>query len=74
MTRVPFDDCATIAESKRNRDMEVTVGAIHVHEFMSLDGVIAAPTWTLDAEFFPEMEEAMSALLVPRHPARAKDL
>ncbi|MEX2644825.1 MAG: hypothetical protein WD249_01055 [Gaiellaceae bacterium] len=24
------------------------VGAIHVHEFMSLDGVIDAPTWTFD--------------------------
>jgi hypothetical protein len=24
------------------------VGAIHVHEFMSLDGVIDAPRWTFD--------------------------
>ena len=24
------------------------MGKIHVHEFMSLDGVIDAPTWTLD--------------------------
>jgi dihydrofolate reductase len=38
------------------------VGAIHVHEFMSLDGVIDAPTWTFDYEFLPQMEEAMGAV------------
>jgi dihydrofolate reductase len=31
------------------------VGAIHVHEFMSLDGVIDAPTWTADYGFDPKM-------------------
>ena len=30
------------------------MGAIHVHEFMSLDGVIDAPTWTFDYGFRPE--------------------
>jgi len=38
------------------------VGAIHVHEFMSLDGVIDAPTWTFDYEFLPQMEEALGAV------------
>jgi dihydrofolate reductase len=38
------------------------VGAIHVHEFMSLDGVIDAPTWTLDYGFDPRMGEAISAV------------
>jgi dihydrofolate reductase len=38
------------------------VGAIHVHEFMSLDGVIDAPTWTFDYEFLPEMERALGAV------------
>jgi dihydrofolate reductase len=38
------------------------VGAIHVHEFISLDGVIDAPTWTFDYEFLPEMEKAMGAV------------
>ena len=38
------------------------MGAIHVHEFMSLDGVIDAPTWTFDYEFLPEMEEALGAI------------
>jgi dihydrofolate reductase len=35
------------------------VGAIHVHEFMSLDCVISAPTWTFEYEFLPEMEKAL---------------
>jgi dihydrofolate reductase len=38
------------------------VGAIHVHEFMSLDGVIDAPTWTFDYGFPPEMAEAIGAV------------
>jgi dihydrofolate reductase len=37
------------------------VGAIHVHEFMSLDGVIDAPTWTFDYGFDPRMGEAIAA-------------
>ena len=38
------------------------MGAIHVHEFMSLDGVIDAPTWTVDYEFVPGMEEVLGAV------------
>src|SRR5919197_5924758 len=38
------------------------MGAIHVHEFISLDGVIDAPTWTFDYEFLPEMEAAIGAV------------
>jgi dihydrofolate reductase len=38
------------------------VGAIHVHEFMSLDGVIDAPTWTADYGFDPQMGEAIGAV------------
>jgi dihydrofolate reductase len=38
------------------------VGEIHVHEFMSLDGVIDAPTWTFDYEFLPEMEKSLGAV------------
>jgi dihydrofolate reductase len=37
------------------------MGALHVHEFMSLDGVIDAPTWTMDYEFLPEMEKTLGA-------------
>jgi dihydrofolate reductase len=38
------------------------MGAIHVHEFMSLDGVIDTPTWTFDYEFLPQMEEVFGAV------------
>jgi len=38
------------------------VGAVHVHEFMSLDGVIDAPTWTFDYGFHPKMGEAIGAV------------
>jgi dihydrofolate reductase len=38
------------------------VGEIHVHEFMSLDGVIDAPTWTFEYGFDPKMGEALGAL------------
>jgi dihydrofolate reductase len=38
------------------------MGAIHVHEFMSLDGVIDAPTWTFDYGFLPQMGRAIGAV------------
>jgi dihydrofolate reductase len=38
------------------------VGAVHVHEFMSLDGVIDAPTWTFDYGFTAEMEKTIGAV------------
>ena len=37
------------------------MGAIKVHEFTSLDGVIDAPTWTFDYGFDPKMGEAIAA-------------
>src|SRR3954447_19616785 len=37
------------------------MGEIHVHEFMSLDGVIDAPTWTFEYGFDPKMGEAIGA-------------
>ena len=37
------------------------MGEIHVHEFMSLDGVIDAPVWTADYGFDPRMGEAIGA-------------
>ena len=37
------------------------MGEVHVHEFMSLDGVIDAPTWTFDYGFDPKMGEAIGA-------------
>jgi dihydrofolate reductase len=38
------------------------MGEIHVHEFISLDGVIDAPTWTFDYGFDPKMGEAIGAV------------
>jgi dihydrofolate reductase len=38
------------------------VGAINVHEFMSLDGVVDAPTWTFEYGFDPRMGEALAAV------------
>ena len=38
------------------------MGAIHVHEFMSLDGVIDEPTWTFEYGFDPQMGETIGAL------------
>ena len=38
------------------------MGAIHVHEFMSLDGVVDAPTWTFDYGFDPKMGEVLAAV------------
>lgn len=39
------------------------MGAIHVHEFMSLDGVIDEPTWTFDYPLTPEMQGALGAVV-----------
>ena len=38
------------------------MGAVRVHEFMSLDGVIDAPTWTFDYGFDPRMGEVIGAV------------
>ena len=38
------------------------MGAIHVHEFMSADGVIDAPVWTFEYGFDPKMGEAIGAV------------
>ena len=39
------------------------VGKIVVHEFITLDGVIEAPSWTFDYPFDPRMGEAIGALM-----------
>jgi dihydrofolate reductase len=35
---------------------------IHVHEFMTLDGIIDAPVWTFEYGFHPKMGEAIGAV------------
>src|ERR1039458_4418541 len=39
------------------------MGTIAVHEFITLDGVIDAPTWTFDYGFDPKMGEAIGAIM-----------
>ena len=38
------------------------MGQIHVHEFVSLDGNMDAPTWTFEYGFDPKMGEAIGAV------------
>jgi dihydrofolate reductase len=38
------------------------MGAVCVHEFMSLDGVIDAPTWTFEYGFDPRMAAAIASV------------
>src|SRR5947207_2205643 len=38
------------------------MGAIHVHEFVSLDGVMDTPTWTFEFGFDPRMGVAIGAV------------
>jgi dihydrofolate reductase len=38
------------------------MGQILVHEFMTLDGIVDAPTWTFDFGFDPKMGEAIAAV------------
>jgi dihydrofolate reductase len=39
------------------------VGKIAVHEFITLDGVIEEPRWTMDYPFDPKMGEAIAAIM-----------
>jgi dihydrofolate reductase len=41
----------------------MTVGTIGVHEFVTLDGVIEAPSWTFDFSYDPKMGEAIGAIM-----------
>ena len=38
------------------------MGSVVVHEFISLDGVVDAPTWTFDYGYDPRMGEALAAV------------
>ena len=38
------------------------MGTIHVHEFMSFDGVVDAPTWTFEYGFDPKMADRLRAV------------
>ena len=38
------------------------MGEIHVHEFMTVDGVVDTPSWTFEYGFDPQMGEAIGAV------------
>jgi dihydrofolate reductase len=42
---------------------ETSMGKILVHEFITLDGVIETPTWTMDYPFDPSMGETIGAIM-----------
>lgn len=42
---------------------EAIMGKVLVHEFITLDGVIDNPTWTMDYPFDPKMGEAIAGLM-----------
>jgi dihydrofolate reductase len=42
--------------------MTYAMGAIHVHEFMTVDGVVDAPSWTFEYGFDPRMAEVLAEL------------
>ena len=41
------------------------MGQILVHEFISLDGVFEAPSWTMEYGFDPKMGEAIGGIMGP---------
>src|SRR5580704_10174824 len=44
---------------------EKTMGTIAVHEFITLDGVIDTPSWTVDYPFDPRMGQAIAGIMDP---------
>jgi dihydrofolate reductase len=52
------DEIQTSSDQRRQ-----DVGAVLVHEFMSIDGVIDAPTWTAEFGFDPKMGQAIAAVI-----------
>ena len=51
-----------VLQKSSHRPRRQPMGAIHVHEFMSADGVIDAPTWTFDYGFDDKMGELLAAV------------
>jgi dihydrofolate reductase len=53
---------AAATAAGEDRQGVMTMGAIHVHEFMSLDGVIDAPVWTAEYGFPPRLAEVIGGI------------
>jgi dihydrofolate reductase len=54
---------ASTSFPKQPQLKKIIVGKIAVHEFITLDGVIEAPTWTFDYPFDPTIGESIGALM-----------
>jgi dihydrofolate reductase len=54
--------CEHASSNESSQEM-VTVGAIEVHEFITLDGVIEAPSWSFGYGFDPKMGEAIGGIM-----------
>jgi dihydrofolate reductase len=53
-----------VTEGPPNQSKEAaTVSKILVHEFITLDGVIEEPSWTMDYDFDPKMGDAINDLM-----------
>src|SRR5579863_9413379 len=50
-------------QDTRQPDRGVTMGQIAVHEFVTLDGVFEAPSWTFGYPFDPRMGEAIGGIM-----------
>ena len=53
---------ATMDADLHPRPEEQSVGAIKVHEFTTVDGVVDAPTWTVDHGFPDDLSASIGAL------------
>jgi dihydrofolate reductase len=51
-----------LEQAQNGRQKGIEVGVLHVHEFMTLDGVIDAPEWSFDYGFSERQGETMGAL------------
>src|SRR6476619_6210601 len=55
-------DIPGIPRSRTTPPRVWAMGEIHVHEFMSLDGVIDAPVWTAEYGFDPAMGDVIGSV------------
>jgi len=61
-TRCPIRRYLFVEQAGQSTREDITVATIAVHEFITLDGVFEAPTWTFDYGFDPKMGETIGAL------------
>src|SRR3954467_12411421 len=60
--RLPSDTTTGRGRSRAETAEEHALGAIKVHEFTTVDGVVDAPMWTVDYGFPEDLAAAIGAL------------